>query len=78
LLDAGDPEFPLRRQELEATTLPVIAGSAAFLQDAIGEYASAGIRELIVHDIALRGPRERLEVLAELDAAVFTTFAAAG
>ena len=78
LLDAGDPEFPVRRQELEATTLPVLAGSAAFLQDAIGDYASAGIRELIVHDIALRGPRERLEVLAELDAAVFAPFAAVG
>ena len=77
VLDSGDDDFAVRRRALEATSLPVIAGPAALLQEAIGDYAAAGISELIVHDMALRGARDRLELLAELDREVFAPFAAA-
>jgi hypothetical protein len=74
LLDR-DPEFEVRRAQLEATNLPVIAGSATRLQEAVGEYEKAGISELIVHDMALRASRDRTEVLAELYDEVFSAFA---
>ena len=74
LVDRPGDDFAKRRAELEATQLPVIAGSASELQEAIGAYEDAGMDEVIVHQIALGYGPSRIDTLADLREDVFSAF----
>jgi F420-dependent oxidoreductase-like protein len=77
LVDRPGEDFANRRAQLEATQLPVIAGSASEVQESIGAYQDAGMDEVIVHQIALGYGPGRLDTLAGLREDVFSAFSAA-
>jgi F420-dependent oxidoreductase-like protein len=77
LVDRPGEGFEARRAQLEATQLPVIAGSAGELQESIKAYQDAGMDEVIVHQIALGYGPGRIDTLAGLYEDVFSAFSEA-
>jgi F420-dependent oxidoreductase-like protein len=68
----GDSEAEERHARLSAGPLPVVMGSAEQVADTVGQYAEAGIDELIVPDFMLGDGQRRFDALDRLREQVFS------